>query len=96
MRQCIIDSQTDPWAMKVSAVKIMDVADYAKRAMTKQPGGEPERRAKIVNGTHQDQAAEKMVQAMQRIARQPIVLQPPYRWQAVENGLSPETGLAHP
>lgn len=32
MCQGIIDSQTDPWAMKVSAVKIMAVADCAKRA----------------------------------------------------------------
>src|SRR6516165_4453805 len=49
--QEIIDRQTDPWGIKVTAVEVKDVAlpDTMKRAMAKQAEAERERRAKIVN-----------------------------------------------
>ena len=49
--QEIIDRQTDPWGVKVTAVEVKDVAlpDSMKRAMAKQAEAERERRAKIVN-----------------------------------------------
>lgn len=75
--QEIIDRQTDPWGIKVTAVEVKDVAlpDGMKRAMAKQAEAERERRAKIVNAEGEYQAAEKMVQAAQMIAREPIALQ---------------------
>jgi len=75
--QEIIDRQTEPWGIKVTAVEIRDVAlpDSMKRAMARQAEAERERRAKIVNAEGEYQAAEKMVQAAQMIAREPIALQ---------------------
>src|SRR5215510_13322919 len=63
--QEIIDRQTDPWGIKVTAVEVKDVAlpDTMKRAMAKQAEAERERRAKVVNAEGEFQAAEKMVQA---------------------------------
>ena len=75
--QEIIDRQTEPWGIKVTAVEIKDVAlpDSMKRAMAKQAEAERERRAKITNAEGEFQAAEKMVQAAALIAREPIALQ---------------------
>ncbi len=75
--QEIIDRQTDPWGVKVTAVEVKDVAlpDSMKRAMAKQAEAERERRAKIVNAEGEFQAAEKMVQAAGLISAQPIALQ---------------------
>src|SRR5258706_5597660 len=49
--QEIIDKQTEPWGVKVTAVEVKDVAlpDSMKRAMAKQAEAERERRAKIAN-----------------------------------------------
>jgi regulator of protease activity HflC (stomatin/prohibitin superfamily) len=75
--QEIIDRQTEPWGIKVTAVEVKDVAlpDSMKRAMAKQAEAERERRAKIVNAEGEYQAAEKMVQAAQMISKEPIALQ---------------------
>ena len=75
--QEIIDRQTDPWGIKVTAVEVKDVAlpDGMKRAMAKQAEAERERRAKIVNAEGEYQAAEKMVQAAAMMSKEPIALQ---------------------
>ncbi len=75
--QEIIDRQTGPWGIKVTAVEIKEVAlpDSMKRAMAKQAEAERERRAKVVNAEGEFQAAEKMVQAAAMIAKEPIALQ---------------------
>ncbi|HEY6155459.1 MAG TPA: slipin family protein [Candidatus Udaeobacter sp.] len=75
--QEIIDRQTDPWGIKVTAVEVKDVAlpDTMKRAMAKQAEAERERRAKVVNAEGEYQAAEKMVQAAAIMSREPIALQ---------------------
>jgi len=75
--QEIIDRQTDPWGIKVTAVEVKDVAlpDTMKRAMAKQAEAERERRAKIVNAEGEFQAAEKMVQAAATMSREPMALQ---------------------
>jgi len=75
--QEIIDRQTDPWGIKVTAVEVKDVAlpDTMKRAMAKQAEAERERRAKVVNAEGEFQAAEKMVQAAAMMSKEPIALQ---------------------
>ncbi|MBI3849853.1 MAG: slipin family protein [Verrucomicrobia bacterium] len=75
--QEIIDRQTDPWGVKVTAVEVRDVAlpESMKRAMATQAEAERERRAKIVNAEGEFQAAEKMVQAAAMMSQQPIALQ---------------------
>ncbi|MBI4658852.1 MAG: SPFH domain-containing protein [Verrucomicrobia bacterium] len=75
--QEIIDRQTDPWGIKVTAVEVRDVVlpEGMKRAMAKQAESERERRAKIINAEGEFQAAEKLVQAAGMISVQPIALQ---------------------
>jgi len=75
--QEIIDRQTDPWGIKVTAVEVKDVSlpDTMKRAMAKQAEAERERRAKVVNAEGEFQAAEKMVQAAAMMSKEPIALQ---------------------
>lgn len=75
--QEIIDRQTDPWGIKVTAVEVKDVVlpEGMKRAMARQAESERERRAKIINSEGEFQAAEKLVQAAAMIADQPIALQ---------------------
>jgi regulator of protease activity HflC (stomatin/prohibitin superfamily) len=75
--QEIIDRQTDPWGIKVTAVEVKDVVlpEGMKRAMAKQAEAERERRAKIVNAEGEFQAAEKMVQAAAIMSAEPIALQ---------------------
>ncbi|HEY4255921.1 MAG TPA: slipin family protein [Candidatus Udaeobacter sp.] len=75
--QEIIDRETEPWGIKVTAVEVKDVAlpDTMKRAMAKQAEAERERRAKIVNAEGEFQAAEKMVQAAAMMSKEPIALQ---------------------
>ena len=75
--QEIIDRQSDPWGIKVTAVEVKDVLlpDTMKRAMAKQAEAERERRAKIVNAEGEFQAAAKMVEAAALIKEEPIALQ---------------------
>jgi regulator of protease activity HflC (stomatin/prohibitin superfamily) len=75
--QEIIDRQTEPWGVKVTAVEVKDVMlpDTMKRAMAGQAETERERRAKIINAEGEFQAAEKLVQAATMISAQPIALQ---------------------
>jgi len=75
--QKIIDEKTDPWGIKVSAVEIKEVTlpEELKRAMARQAETERERRAKIINAEGEFQAAEKLSQAAEIIARNPIALQ---------------------
>jgi regulator of protease activity HflC (stomatin/prohibitin superfamily) len=75
--QEIIDKQTDPWGVKVTAVEVRDVVlpESMKRAMAKQAESERERRAKIIDAQGEFQAAEKLVQAAGMMQVQPIALQ---------------------
>src|SRR6187399_3171811 len=75
--QEIIDRQTEPWGVKVTAVEVKEVSlpDSMKRAMAKQAEAERERRAKIVNAEGEFQDAEKMVQAAAMMSHEPIALQ---------------------
>lgn len=75
--QEIIDRQTDPWGIKVTAVEVKDVVlpDTMKRAMARQAESERERRAKIINAEGEFQAAEKLVQAAGMMDKEPIALQ---------------------
>jgi regulator of protease activity HflC (stomatin/prohibitin superfamily) len=75
--QDIIDKQTEPWGVKVTAVEVKDVVlpDTMKRAMAKQAEAERERRAKVVNAEGEFQAAEKMVQAAEMMSKEPMSLQ---------------------
>src|SRR3954454_1642867 len=75
--QKIIDEQTEPWGIKVTAVEIKDVGIPAamQRAMARQAEAERERRAKIINAEGEFQAAGKLAEAAAVISREPAALQ---------------------
>ena len=73
----VIDSHTEPWGAQVTAVEIKDITlpDNMQRAMAKEAEAERERRAKIVAAEGEMQAAEKLGQASDVMAKHPIALQ---------------------
>ncbi len=75
--QQIIDQQTDPWGIKVSAVEIkhVDLPQEMQRAMARQAEAERERRAKIINAEGEYQAAKRLSEAAQILATNPITIQ---------------------
>lgn len=75
--QDILDRQTDPWGIKVSAVELkhIDLPEEMQRAMAKQAEAERERRAKIINAEGEFQAAQKLSEAAVIIAKEPVALQ---------------------
>jgi regulator of protease activity HflC (stomatin/prohibitin superfamily) len=75
--QKIVDEQTDPWGVKVSAVEIKDVLlpESMQRAMAAQAEAERDRRAKVVHADGEYQASEKLAQAAAVLAAEPAALQ---------------------
>ncbi len=75
--QKILDSQTDAWGIKVANVEIkhVDLEGNMIRAIARQAEAERERRAKVINAEGELQAAEKLLQAAEILARQPQALQ---------------------
>ncbi len=70
--QQILDNQTDPWGIKVSAVEVkhVDLPEDMRRAMAKQAEAEREKRAKIIHAEGELIASEKLSQAAEVLARQ--------------------------
>src|ERR1700757_1132688 len=75
--QKILDQNTESWGIKVSTVEIKDVDldETMIRAMAKQAEAERTRRAKIIHAEGESQAAAKLAEAAQALARQPSALQ---------------------
>jgi len=75
--QHVIDEGTEPWGIKVALVEVRDVVlpEAMKRVMGRQAEMERERRAKVINAEGEYQAAEKLVLAAEKIAREPVALQ---------------------
>ncbi len=75
--QHIIDDQTEPWGVKVTAVEIKDVEipERMQHAMARQAEAERERRAKIINAEGEFQAAARLNDAAEVISRNPVTIQ---------------------
>jgi regulator of protease activity HflC (stomatin/prohibitin superfamily) len=75
--QRIIDQQTEPWGVKVSAVEVknVDLPQEMLRAIAKQAEAERERRAKVIHAEGEFQAAQKLFEAADIISRNPTALQ---------------------
>ena len=84
--QRIIDQQTEPWGVKVSAVEVknVDLPQEMQRAIAKQAEAERERRAKVIHAEGEFQAAQKLSEAAEIIGRNPIALQLRYLQSLVE------------
>ncbi|MBI4844281.1 MAG: slipin family protein [Nitrospirae bacterium] len=75
--QKIIDEQTEPWGIKVSAVEVknVDLPLEMQRAIAKQAEAERERRAKVIHAEGEFQASQKLADAAHIISSQPSALQ---------------------
>jgi regulator of protease activity HflC (stomatin/prohibitin superfamily) len=74
--QEILDSQTEPWGIKVVLVELKDIdlPQEMQRAMAKQAEAERERRAKVIHAEGEFQASQKLADAAEVIDKQPIAL----------------------
>ncbi len=74
--QTILDHQTDPWGIKVSAVEVkhVDLPQDMQRAMAKQAEAEREKRAKIIHAEGELIASDKLAQAAAIIDREPAAI----------------------
>ena len=75
--QEILDSQTEPWGVKVSLVEVkhIDLPQDMQRAIAKQAEAERERRAKVINAEGEFQAAQRLADAALIIEQHPVALQ---------------------
>ena len=75
--QEILDAETDAWGIKVANVEIkhVDLEESMVRAIARQAEAERERRAKVINAEGEFQAANRLKEAAEILAKQPQSLQ---------------------
>jgi regulator of protease activity HflC (stomatin/prohibitin superfamily) len=96
--QKVIDDQTEPWGIKVTAVEIKDVEipEDMRHAIARQAEAERERRAKIINAEGEAQAAAKLGEAAEVIARNPLTIQLRYLQTLLEIGTEQNSTIVFP
>lgn len=84
--QEILDSQTDPWGVKVGHVEIkgVDLPVEMQRAMARQAEAERERRGKIIAAEGEMQASQKIAEAADVLSKNPVSLQLRYLQSMIE------------
>ena len=96
--QKIIDDQTEPWGIKVTAVEIKDVEipEDMQHAIARQAEAERERRAKIINAEGEFQAAAKLREAADVIGGNPVTIQLRYLQTLLEIGGEQNSTIVFP
>jgi regulator of protease activity HflC (stomatin/prohibitin superfamily) len=96
--QTIIDSQTEPWGIKVSAVEVKDaeLAPTMVRALARQAEAEREKRAKIIATEGEYQAAQTLADAAQVISTQPAALALRYMQTLLDMGSNQNATIVFP
>jgi regulator of protease activity HflC (stomatin/prohibitin superfamily) len=86
--QEVIDSQTDPWGVKVTLVEVkhVDLPENMKRIMARQAESERSRRAKVIHAEGEYQAAARLRDAAETIKDHPAALQLRYLQTLAEVG----------
>jgi regulator of protease activity HflC (stomatin/prohibitin superfamily) len=84
--QLILDQQTEPWGVKVSAVEVknVDLAQEMQRVIAKQAEAERERRSKVIHAEGEYQAAQRLADAANIMSQNPVALQLRYLQTLVE------------
>jgi regulator of protease activity HflC (stomatin/prohibitin superfamily) len=95
--QRIIDQQTEPWGVKVSAVEVknVDLPQEMLRAIAKQAEAERERRAKVIHAQGEFEASQKLSEAA-AILSNPTALQLRYLQTLVEVGAEKNSTIIFP
>lgn len=78
--KAFIDRQTEAWGVEIEAVELKDIElpDNLKRALAREAEAERERRAKIIAARGENEAASILVDAADKLQKQPISIQ--LRW----------------
>lgn len=96
--QTILDGHTAPFGLKVVSVEVkqVDLPESMLRAMAKQAEAERERRSKIIHAEGEYNAAQKLVDAAELLATQPMTLQLRYLQTLTEIGVEKNTTIVFP
>ena len=96
--QQILDHQTDPWGIKVSAVEVkhVDLPQDMQRAMARQAEAEREKRAKIIHAEGELIASEKLAQAAGVLPTQPSAITLRYLQTLTEIGSEQNSTIVFP
>lgn len=96
--QAIIDQQTEPWGVKVTAVEVKDaeLASTMVRALGRQAEAEREKRAKVIAAEGEFQAAQTLANAAQVISTQPSALALRYMQTLLDMGSNQNSTVVFP
>ena len=96
--QTIIDLRTEPWGVKVVSVEVkqVDLPESMLRAMAKQAEAEREKRSKIINAEGEFAAAQRLVEAANLLAQQPLTMQLRYLQTLTDIGTEKNTTVVFP
>ena len=96
--QAIIDQQTEPWGIKVSAVEVKDaeLAPTMVRALARQAEAEREKRAKIIATEGEFAAAQTLADAARVISTQPAALALRYMQTLLDMGSNQNSTIVFP
>lgn len=96
--QKVIDLQTEPWGVKVTAVEVknVDLPVEMQRAIAIQAQAERERRAKIIHAEGELQASAKLSEAAAVMSKNPMALQLRYLQTLTEIGTEKNTTIVFP
>ncbi len=96
--QEVLDTQSDPWGVKVSLVEVkhVDLPEHMQRAMAKQAESERERRAKVIHAEGEFQSAAKLKEAAEVIENHPMAMQMRFLQTLVDIGAENNTTVVFP
>jgi regulator of protease activity HflC (stomatin/prohibitin superfamily) len=96
--QLILDTETEPWGIKVSKVEVkqVDIPEQMQRAIAKQAEAERERRAKIIHADGEFEASQKLADAAKVLETQPSSIQLRYLQTLTEIGVEKNTTIVFP
>jgi regulator of protease activity HflC (stomatin/prohibitin superfamily) len=96
--QIILDTDTEPWGIKVSKVEVkqVDIPEQMQRAIARQAEAERERRAKIIHAEGEYEASQKLADAAKVLETQPSSIQLRYLQTLTEIGVEKNTTIVFP
>lgn len=96
--QSILDQSTDTWGIKVSMVEVktVDLPSEMQRAMARQAEAEREKRAKIIHADGEYQAATRLLEAAETLAKEPTAIQLRYLSTLSEIGMENNSTVVFP
>lgn len=94
----IIDHSTEPWGIEVTSVELksVDLPEQIQRAMGKQAEAEREKRAKIIAAEGELLASAQLVDAADRISRNPVAIQMRYLQTLTEIAVEKNSTIVFP